>query len=323
MLLSRRPLKSVLAAAAALLVAGVGLSVLHAADNGELPMPGSFHQVDGASLYLDCRGTGFPTIMLEAGATGFAETWSWVQADLARDYRVCAYDRAGLGRSSGGGETFDPVESADRLDALLVSAGERGPFLQVGHSLGGALALIYAERYPEHTLGVVMVDPPHPDLLRRIPRPAAEDYRDFASKLRLASQLAPLGIMHALRPFSGAATSLPAEARQVAALVEVSPTHLRRSYDELREWPAVETAFRAALRENRRPLLVLSAGRPTADRSPEFLVAMQAMQRELAGDGAYGVIDGADHYSIILEPKSARTVSQQVRNLIGSVRPPA
>lgn len=94
----RRLLKPASAVAAALLVAGVGLSVLHAADGDELPTPGAFHQVDGAALYLDCRGAGGPTILLEAGATGFAETWSWVQADLARDHRVCAYDRAGLGR---------------------------------------------------------------------------------------------------------------------------------------------------------------------------------------------------------------------------------
>ncbi|MBA4094824.1 MAG: hypothetical protein C0489_12170 [Candidatus Accumulibacter sp.] len=270
---------------------------------------------------MDCRGQGPATIVLEAGATGFAETWSWVQSDLVQDHRVCAYDRAGLGRSTGGSGRFDPVESVDRLDALLTEAGERGPFVIVGHSLGGALALMYAARHPDRTAAVAMIDPPHPDLLGRIPRAAANDYRDFAAKLRLASRLAPLGVMHAVRPFSGPAATLPAEARHVAAMLEVSPSHLRRSYDELSEWPAIQSAFHAALRENRRPLLVLSAGLPTEGRSPAFLAAMQGLQRELAAGGRHAVVPNADHYSIILDRANAARVAAEVRALAAT--PPA
>ena len=317
----RRLLKTASAVAAALLVAGVGLSVLHAADGDDLPTPGSFHQVDGAALYLDCRGAGAPTIVLEAGATGFAETWSWVQSDLSRDHRVCAYDRAGLGRSTGGADRFDPIESVDRLDALLAAAGEPAPYLMAGHSLGGALALMYAARYPERTAAVAMIDPPHPELLGRIPRAAANDYRDFAAKLRLASRLAPLGVMHAVRPFSGPAAALPADGRHVAAVLEVSPSHLRRSYDELREWPAIQSAFHDALRDNRRPLLVLSAGEATVGRSQAFLTAMQGLQRELAAGGRYAIIPHADHYSIILDRANAGRVAAQLRGLAST--PPA
>lgn len=317
----KRRFRMASAVAAALLVAGAGLSVLHAAVGGVLPTPGAFHEVDDASLYMECRGAGAPTIVLEAGATGFAETWGWVQADLALDHRVCAYDRAGLGRSTGGDRRFDPIASVDRLDALLTDAGERAPFVMVGHSLGGALALMYAARHPDRTAAVAMIDPPHPDLLSRIPRAEADDYRDFAAKLRLASRLAPLGVMHAVRPFSGPAATLPAAGREVAALLEVSPAHLRRSYDELNEWPAIQTAFEAALRDNRRPLLVLSAGDPTAGRSRAFLAAMQGLQRELATGGRFAVVPHADHYSIILDRANAARVAADIRALAAT--PPA
>lgn len=317
----KRRFRMASAVAAALLAAGAGLSVLHAAVGGTLPTPGAFHEVGDATLYMECRGAGAPTIVLEAGATGFAETWGWVQADLSRDHRVCAYDRAGLGRSSGDDRRFDPIASVDRLDALLTDAGERAPFVMVGHSLGGALALMYAARHPDRTAAVAMIDPPHPDLLSRIPRAEADDYRDFAAKLRLASRLAPLGVMHAVRPFSGPAATLPAAGREVAALLEVSPAHLRRSYDELNEWPAIQTAFEAALRDNRRPLLVLSAGDPTVGRSRAFLVAMQGLQRELAAGGRFAVVPRADHYSIILDRANAAKVAADVRALAAT--PPA
>jgi hypothetical protein len=170
---------------------------------------------------------------------------------------------------------------------------------------------------------VAMIDPPHPDLLSRIPRGAADDYVDFAAKLRLAARLAPLGVMHAVRPFSGPAATLPAEARRVAAALEVSPRHLRRSYAELTEWPRIQAEFRAALDNRQHPLIVLSAAEPIAGRDDAFVTAMQRLQRELAAGGDYAVVEGADHYSIILDRGHAARVSQQVRTLAEAVAPPA
>ena len=309
-------------AALATVAAGAGLGALHAAGDRPLP-PAQLYDVGDARLRLDCRGSGAATIVLEAGATGFAESWAWVQADLARDHRVCAYDRAGLGRSAPDRGRFDPAISADRLDRLLTAAGERGPFVMAGHSLGGALALIYAARHPDRALAVAMIDPPHPDLLSRIPRTAADDYVDFAAKLRLAARLAPLGVMHAVRPFSGPAATLPTEARRVAAALEVSPRHLRRSYAELAEWPLIQASFRAALARRRHPLLVLSAAEPIAGRDAGFVATMQALQREVAGSGSHALIGGADHYSIILDRRHAERVAAEVRALAASVTPRA
>ena len=315
-----RRLKTAARLVAAVIVAAAGVGALYAADGADIPAPGRHYDTGGVSLYLDCRGAGAPTIVLEAGATGFAETWAWVQADLARDHRVCAYDRAGLGRSGADTRRFDPVVSADRLDHLLAAAGERGPFVMAGHSLGGALALIYAARHPDRTAAVVMIDPPHPELLNRIPLTAADDYRKFAARLRLAARLAPLGVMHAVRPFSDTAATLPPDARRVAAALEVSPSHLRRSYAELIQWPAIQQAFRIALAANHRPLLVLSAGRPTEGRSERFIGAMLVLQHELAVGGQHAVVGAADHYSIVLDRRHATAVARQIRAL---AKPPA
>ena len=114
-------------------------------------------------LYLDCRGQGSPTVVLEAGSGSDSSTWSAVIDALADTTRTCAYDRAGRGRS-------DPVErhtlrhAAAELRALLLTAGETPPFVMVGHSLGGAFVRVFAAENREEVVGLVLVDTFDPDL---------------------------------------------------------------------------------------------------------------------------------------------------------------
>lgn len=114
-------------------------------------------------LYLDCRGEGRPTVVLEAGSGADSSTWSAVLDALAATTRTCAYDRAGRARS-------DPTErrtlrdAAAELRTLLATAGEEPPFLLVGHSLGGAFSRVFAGENRNEVAGVVMVDTFDPDL---------------------------------------------------------------------------------------------------------------------------------------------------------------
>ena len=115
------------------------------------------------ALYLDCRGSGQPTVVLEAGSGADSSTWSAVFDALAAVTRTCAYDRAGRGRS-------DPIErqtlrhAAGDLRVLLSTAGETPPFLVVGHSLGGAFGRVFGAENREEIAGVVLVDTFDPDL---------------------------------------------------------------------------------------------------------------------------------------------------------------
>jgi pimeloyl-ACP methyl ester carboxylesterase len=114
---------------------------------------------DERSLNLFCLGSGAPTVILEAGIGGFAFDWRTVQAQIAAHTRVCAYDRAGLGASPAGPHPRDTRSEVADLEALLPAAGLRGPYVLVGHSMGGYNVRLFASRHLSDVAGIVLVDP--------------------------------------------------------------------------------------------------------------------------------------------------------------------
>jgi pimeloyl-ACP methyl ester carboxylesterase len=123
-------------------------------------------QVDvggGRSVYLDCRGTGTPTVVLEAGAGGGASGWGPFLDGAAALTRTCAWDRPGIGRSASRG-VHSGADTANDLHAALTAAGEEGPFIVVAHSFGGMYARLFASTAPGTVLALVMLDIYEPDL---------------------------------------------------------------------------------------------------------------------------------------------------------------
>lgn len=153
-------------------------------------------------LFLQCRGSGSPTVVLEAGLGNAADVWGSaflragnpaadpqqaVLPSVARFTRVCAYDRPGTARLKPRSDAYAPSRSdpaamprtardvVDDLHALLHkaprAAGVRPPYVLVGHSFGGLAQRLYATTYPRDVAGLVLVDatPDHyPELLARL-----------------------------------------------------------------------------------------------------------------------------------------------------------
>jgi pimeloyl-ACP methyl ester carboxylesterase len=117
----------------------------------------------GHSLYLDCRGSGTPTIVLEAGMSADSATWSPIHDELARITRTCAYDRTGRGRSDDG-SAGDLAGMSNEIAALLVAAGESPPYIVLGHSLGSVIGRVHATLHPSDVAGLVLVDGFDPDI---------------------------------------------------------------------------------------------------------------------------------------------------------------
>jgi hypothetical protein len=128
------------------------------------PLPGRKIDVGGYSLYIECAGSGSPTVILEAGLgapsasldraaipiPGLAEGWRTVRAALASETRVCVYDRAGLGASDGRPSGLAPSAAtySDELRTLLTNAGVPGPYVLYGARFGGLLVLSHTLHWP-------------------------------------------------------------------------------------------------------------------------------------------------------------------------------
>ena len=117
---------------------------------------------DGRHVYLDCRGTGSPTVILDNGLGSGASGWGFVLPRIADRTRVCAYDRPGIGDSSPR-PTHTVGDTATELRQVLAQAGEVGPFVVVGMSLGGVYARVFAADHRDEVVGVVLVDAYYPD----------------------------------------------------------------------------------------------------------------------------------------------------------------
>src|SRR5947209_2903437 len=133
--------------------------------------PNRGHLVPAGSIRMniDCSGQGSPTVILESGSGGPSIDWLMVQPEVEKFARVCSYDRAGYGRSDSGAEPRSSLQIARELKQLLQAAGEEGPFVLVGHSMGGYDIRVYTGQYAKDVLGIVLVDASHEDQYLRAP----------------------------------------------------------------------------------------------------------------------------------------------------------
>lgn len=214
---------------------------------------------DGRRIHLDCRGRGAPTVVFESGFDNFGSlSWTRVHDAVARDTRACAYDRAGIMWSDPKNAPQDGKAIAKDLHTALSVAGERAPFVLVGHSFGGPLSVIHVGQYPDQIAGLVLVDPGHPNQIAQIERyPGMKAANKSGHAMRkLVSWLAWTGLIRLLSPDEGPANMPEPIFKRANAFLPTSLSGMQAEDDAVGQTLA-EAAASHDLGD--RPLIVLSA----------------------------------------------------------------
>ena len=287
-----------------------------AADAEAYPMPGQLIDVGGHSLHLSCTGSGTPTVVLEPGAGGMSSSLGWIAPAVARDTRVCVYDRAGRGWSEPA-DTQDGAQIATDLHTLLQRGHVPGPYVLAGHSFGGLYVLTFAARYPDEVAGMVLVDSTAPAAMATpgTPSPGHGGSSDGMSRVSaLVSTAARLGLarLYAQVDFG----SLPPRSRDEVRASVATPSTLHSTIDEYLQATA-STEQAAALRDFAdKPLIVLTAG---SGHDAAWSAAQNRMAT-LSTNSLHRIIAGATHEDLIANQEDAAATTQAILDVVSSVR---
>ncbi len=309
----------------------LSLGALHQAvgthrDRRNFPPPGRLVDVGGYRLHLLESGSGDATIVLEAGLMSTVLSWSNLQRELARSYRVVSYDRAGLGWSDLGPMPRTANRIVEELHTLLQRAGIAPPYILVGHSFGGLTMPLFAAKYPEETAGVVLVDPvvpaewnPPSEHDRKLTRVGAQVCRRAAllsriGLIRLVSSLLTTSAAriaaHLIRIISRGApdesgsvsspwfAALPANEKAMASVFWVQERFALTIASQLENLPvsAAQMAERGSVCD--KPVVILSA-----HTAPEFRREGHAASAARAPFGRHVIAEKSNHWIMQDEPE--------------------
>ncbi len=282
---------------------------------------------NGRSIYLECRGSGSPTVVLVAGLGDRADTWMTTSDEppqpgravfpgVAKFARVCAYDRPGTATEKADGSGFEPSrstpvsepatvqDSADDLNRLLTSAKEVGPFVLVGHSLGGPIVRLFAGEHPADVAGIVFDDALSEDLGNGLTPDQVERFEKLNDP---ASQGRPAGSEETL--YTGAVVP---ELRAAPPVPKVPVIVLTAD-----QWPFTAAVIDAGHASGTLPAFV----------TKDFTDALWASQLK-AQDSFAAKFPGAKHVtktnaSHYIHLDNPQLVIDSIRDLVDRVRPHA
>jgi pimeloyl-ACP methyl ester carboxylesterase len=289
------------------------------------PLLGRRYETAGRRLALHRSGQDGPTVVFLPGAGLIGLDYLNVHDAVARFATSVIYDRAGTGWSDDIALPRTAAAVADELRALLTAANIPGPYVLVGHSLGGAYARRFAQRYPADTAGLVMLDPAHEGY-------ASMPGQSLWAQVRQAVRLAPVlldfkGFYRGL--FGPMFAAWPAGLRE--ALVDY---HLRSWGKSLAEAKTLQSEVLAEVVAGGPlpdvPLKVLvamgidpfMAPLMPADDLRELNVRKRAMYQAFARSAPRGeaiLLDGAGHSTIHTDRPDA--VVDAIREVVEATRP--
>ncbi|HEY2465500.1 MAG TPA: alpha/beta hydrolase [Steroidobacteraceae bacterium] len=314
---------------AAVLVGAAYEQIMRWRSAKEYPAQGRLVDIGGRHMQIDCRGSGAPIVVFEAGLDTMGSlSWSKVHDAIAATTRACAYSRAGIMWSEPRTGKFEPDNEARDLHALLLGAGERAPFVMVGHSLGGPYIMNFTRLYPQDVAGLVFVDASHPDQVGRMTQVAGKKMDAGMTLFKVASALSWTGIPR-LVAVNSENPSIPANAKH--AEDAYASSSLGSALQELESLDATLAAAGQLRQLDDRPIVVLTATKPypaamlkAMQMTTQQGAQIQAVWRDMHNEEAswshhsrHELVPDATHYIQFDRPD---VVIAAVREVVNDVR---
>jgi pimeloyl-ACP methyl ester carboxylesterase len=255
-------------------------------------------------LHAVVAGKGMPAVVIDGGIGALSDEYRPLQERLAANMTVITYDRAGYGRSEAGPLPRDSGTEAGELRAVLHELGVAGPYVLVGHSLGGLNMEVYAHRYPDEVAGLVLLDPPPLAWLLG---------EGFPELLRMAKQMTDEWQRTADRGLDAE----DAQARREAVFFQMLASEHREMMGTSARLASEITTFETL------PLVVIASGVPT----PQFGADSEAYQdywieqsRVLAAKSSRGKMILARNSTHRLHIEAADLVVENILSIVEGAR---
>jgi len=234
-------------------------------------------------LEVRIAGRGSPAVVIDSGLGDTLDRLIPLQDRLAEATAVVTYNRAGYGSSEAGPLPRDSGREAEELKALLEGAGVAGPFVLVGHSLGGLNVQVFASRYPEDVAGIVLLDPPPLSFIR------GEEYPGLVEMAeRMTAEWQAIAD-------SNARSSTPQEQTRAKFFEMIASEH-REMFTESARMVSAISSFGDT------PMLVMAAGRPNpafgriAGEYQEYWIRQSRMLTKRSPSATFVLAEDSSHH---------------------------
>lgn len=214
-------------------------SISEISDKRKFPPIGKIYELDGVSLHLHTLGEGEPTVLLIPGGGDIEAIWDPIQKNIKDKATVISYDRPGLGNSSFyNGDDLDVVKQADLLYQVLEKSEHSGPFIVIGHSLGGLIARNFAQKYRRDVVGIILVDSSVEGQFSKLPKEILDMNKSAGAIFSIANVIAKVGLHRLLGMGSAKANSFDLLSEEAQQRIAAS-LHQSRGFKALQKDGAV------------------------------------------------------------------------------------
>jgi pimeloyl-ACP methyl ester carboxylesterase len=304
-----------------LAIAGVSYqSIETKADLQRFLPQGKLIDIGGYRLNINCTGQGNLTVILESELGGLSLMWQQVQLAIEKFTRVCSYDRAGYGWSDSGPMPRTSYETVTELHALLRNAGEKPPYILVGHSLGGFNVRVFTGQFPSEVTGMVLVDASDEDQVRGLPPGVRQRWDNSVEDVQRQMEI------NVLLSWFGVSRFRLRKQNQETLHLDLQSKFLRAVTSEFENFDESADEVRAAGTLGDKPLIVLTAGKdntnvvqlPKGFSREDYQVShslfedLQAEQAHLSNRGRQIIVSDSGHMIPLERPDVVVSAVRQV-----------